>query len=224
MKNIISIFLLALCTACSNKEVSMKQTDTAPTIGLAGDTLFVREKDPFNLNGNGVFTVQALPANHQLHLRLNDTSGLVHFSYRGQAIPNNQPVIVAGEWNSLFCKADASGVFGIELTLRDELGRISSKTLVIKAAAAQRPKAALMWKADERDSESRRYYFDAGGCTQPYGKIMSYHYFINGQSVVTTAEQFQYIFHSKGSYPLSFHVTDDLGQHSDTLHQTIVVL
>jgi hypothetical protein len=224
MKYLFAIWLLAFCVACSSKETALKQTDTAPQIGLVGDTVFVREKDPLNLNGNGVFAIQALPANHQLHLQLYDSSGAVHFSYRGQSLSNNQPVVVAGEWNSLFCKVDTAGIYGIELSLRDQLGRISRKPLIIKAAAAQRPVAALQWKVDNRDITNRRYYFDAGGCAQPYGKILSYHYSIGGQNIKSATDKLTYIFHQKGVYPISFFVVDDLGQHSDTIHQNIDVL
>lgn len=224
MKKLFVLTLLAFCVACSSKETALKQTDTAPRIGLATDTVFVREKDPLNLNGNGVFSIQALPAYHQLHLQLYDSSGVIHFSYRGQSLANNQPVVVAGEWNSLFCRVDKAGIYGIEVSLRDQLGRISRKQLIIKAAAAQRPVAALQWKVDSRDITNRRYYFDAGACVQPYGKILSYHYSIGGQNIKSVTDKLTYIFHQKGSYPISFFVVDDLGQHSDTLHQTIDVL
>lgn len=224
MKQLFVLSLLAFCVACSSKETALKQTDTAPMIALAGDTIFVREKDPLNLNGNGVFTIQTLPANHQLHLQLYDSSGFVHFSYRGQSLRNNQPVIVAGEWNSLFCRVDTAGLYGIELSLRDQLGRVSRKQIIIKAAAAQRPVAALQWRVDNRDITNRRYYFDAGGCLQPYGKILSYHYSIGGQNIKSASDKLMYIFHQKGVYPISFFVVDDLGQHSDTIHQTIDVL
>lgn len=224
MKQIFVLSLLAFCVACSSKETALKQTDTAPKIGLVSDTIFVREKDALNLNGNGVFAIQALPAHHQLHLQLYDSSGDVHFSYRGQSLANNQPVIVAGEWNSLFCFVDTAGIYGIELSLKDQLGRISRKQLIIQAAAAQRPVAALQWKMDSRDITHRRYYFDAGACVQPYGKILSYHYTIGGQNIKSATDKLTYIFHQKGSYPISFFVVDDLGQHSDTLHQIIDVL
>ena len=213
-----------MLASCSSKDVSMKETDTAPRLGLSKDTVFVRERDSLNLNGNGIFTVQAIPAQHQLHLQIYDSSGQVHFSYRGLLLSNQQPVIVAGEWNSLFCRVDKAGVYGVELSLKDQLGRTSQKKLIIKAAAAQKPKAHLQWKVDERDPEKRRYYFDAGGCVQPYGKIVSYHYQIGGQLIQATTDKLQYIFHRKGNYPIRFYAVDDLGQHSDTLHQSIDVL
>ncbi|MFW2475423.1 MAG: hypothetical protein ACN4EP_00825 [Sediminibacterium sp.] len=223
MKNIFSLLLLAFCISCSNKEQSFERTPTGPQISLA-DTVYIRERDSLNLNGNGVINIQAKPSDQQLHLQLSDSSGKVHFRYRGQALLNNQPVVVAGEWNSLFCLVDHPGMYGIEVSLRDQLGRVSYKKLVIKAAAAQKPVARLLWMADERDSINRRYFFDAHGSSQPYGKILSYHYQINGQSIQVASEKMQYLFYQKGKYPLSFFVVDDLGQYSDTLHEIIDVL
>lgn len=223
MKNIYSLLLVAFCMSCSSKEVSFEQTPTGPKIGLA-DTIYIRERDSLNLNGNGVISIQAKPSDQQLHLQLSDSSGKVHFRYRGQTLLNNQPVVVAGEWNSLFCLVDDPGIYGIEVSLRDQLGRVSYKKLIIKAAAAQKPVARLLWMADERDSINRRYFFDAHGSSQPYGKILSYHYQINGQSIQVATEKMQYLFYQKGKYPLSFFVVDDLGQYSDTLHEIIDVL
>lgn len=224
MKNIFSGLLLLLTVACSNKEVSLKQTQTGPKIIFSKDTMYVREKDPFNVNGNGIFQLQALPAAHQLHLKFYDSSGQIQFSYRGQALTNDRPVIVAGEWNTVFCSVNRSGLYAIEVSLKDQLGRSIIKKLMIHAAAAQRPSAKLSWRADDRDLGGKRFYFDASGSVQPYGKILSYHYDIAGQSITSSTDQLQYIFHQKGSYPLSFFVVDDLGKHSDTLNQTIDVL
>ncbi|HCL06761.1 MAG TPA: hypothetical protein DHW64_12740 [Chitinophagaceae bacterium] len=165
-----------------------------------------------------------MPAGHQLHLRLYDSSGLIQFSYRGQTLANDQPVIVTGEWNTLFCSVSRSGLYGVEVSLKDQLGRVQTKKLMIRVASAQRPKAHLSWRADERDPGGRRYYFNASGSVQPYGKILSYRYDIAGQIVTSAADQLQYIFHQKGSYPVHFFVVDDLGQHSDTVYHLIDVL
>ncbi len=224
MKQLLSLCLWIGCLACSNKELAFQQTPTGPVLGFAKDTFYVREKDPSNINGNGILHIQTLPADRQLHLRLYDSSGQVQFRYRGQLLYNDQPVIVSGAWNELFCLVNQSGIYAIDVSLKDQLGRIQNKTLIIQAAAAQKPKASLSWKVDERDANGRRYYFDASGCYQPYGKIMSYHYLIAGQSIISNSEKFQYIFHQKGSYPISFFVKDDLGQHSDTLVQIIDIL
>ena len=223
MKNICSLLLFAFCISCSNKEMSFEQTPTGPELGFS-DTVYIRERDSLNLNGNGIIRIYTKPVDQQLHLQLADTSGKVHFSYRGEKLNNNQPVVVAGEWNSLFCKVDQAGIYGIEVSLKDQLGRVVYKKMVIKAAAAQRPVAKLLWMADERDSINRRYFFDAHGSSQLYGKIISYHYEINGQSFQVNTEKMQYQFYQKGSYPVSFFVVDDLLQHSDTLHQVIDVL
>ena len=224
MKHLFILYILLGCFACNNKEISFQQTLTGPVVSFAKDTLYVREKDPNNINGNGIFHVQTLPANRQLHLRFYDSSGQIRFSYRGQRLANDQPVIVSGEWNEIFCTVDRSGLYAVDVSLKDQIGRVHTRKLMIHAASAQRPKALLTWKVDERDPEARRYYFDAGGCQQPFGKIVSYHYFISGQSIISNADKLKYIFHQKGSYPISFYEKDDLGQHSDTLHSIIDVL
>lgn len=224
MKNIFILSIVLGCFACNNKEVSFQQTPTGPVLGFSKDTLYVREKDPNNINGNGIFHLQTLPAGRQLHLRLFDSSGQVRFSYRGQVLANDQPVIVTGEWNEIFCTVHQSGLYAVNVSLKDQLGRVQTKKLMIQAAAAQRPKASLSWKVDERDPAARRYYFDASRCQQPYGKILFYYYQIAGQPILSTTDKLQYIFHQKGSYPISFYVVDDLGQHSDTLQQIIDVL
>lgn len=224
MKNIFILFVVLCSFACNNKEVSFQQTPTGPILGFSKDTLYVREKDPNNINGNGIFQLQTLPAGRQLHLRFYDSSAQIRFSYRGQVLANDQPVIVTGEWNEIFCTVDRSGLYAVDVSLKDQIGRVHTKKLMIQAAAAQRPKASLTWKVDERDLAARRYYFDAGGCIQPYGKILSYHYQIAGQPIISSTDKLQYIFHQKGAYTISFYVVDDLGQHSDTLQQIIDVL
>lgn len=224
MKHLFILSLILGSFACNNKGISFQQTPTGPVVSFAKDTLYVREKDPNNINGNGIFHVQTLPANRQLHLRFYDSSGQIRFSYRGQRLANDQPVIVSGEWNEIFCTVDRSGLYAVDVSLKDQIGRVLTRKLMIHAASAQRPKALLTWKVDERDPEARRYYFDAGGCQQPFGKILSYHYSISGQNIISSSDRLQYIFHQKGSYPISFYVKDDLGQHSDTLHSIIDVL
>lgn len=224
MKLLFILSLILGSFACNNKDISFQQTSTGPFVSFAKDTLYVREKDPNNINGNGIFHVQTLPANHQLHLRFYDSSGQIRFSYRGQRLANDQPVIVTGEWNEIFCTVDQSGLYAVDVSLKDQLGRVQTKKLMVLAASAQRPKASLSWKVDERDPTASRYYFDAGGCQQPLGKIVSYHYYISGQNIISNVDKLQYIFHQKGSYPISFYVKDDLGQHSDTLHSIIDVL
>ncbi len=224
MKHLFILSLILGSFACNNKDISFQQTPTGPVVSFAKDTLYVREKDPNNINGNGIFHVQTLPANRQLHLRFYDSSGQIRFSYRGQRLANDQPVIVTGEWNEIFCTVDQSGLYAVDVSLKDQIGRVHTRKLMIHAASAQRPKALLTWKVDERDPEARRYYFDAGGCQQPFGKILSYHYSISGQNIISSSDRLQYIFHQKGSYPISFYVKDDLGQHSDTLHSIIDVL
>jgi hypothetical protein len=224
MKHLFILYFILGCFACNNKEISLQQTPTGPVVSFAKDTLYVREKDPNNIHGNGIFHVQTLPAGRQLHLRFYDSSGQIRFSYRGQALANDQPVIVSGEWNEIFCTVNRAGLYAVTVSLKDQIGRVHTKQLMIQAAAAQRPKASLTWKVDERDPAARRYYFDAGGCLQPFGKIISYHYSISGQNILSSSDKLQYIFHQKGSYPISFYVKDDLGQHSDTLHSIIDVL
>jgi hypothetical protein len=224
MKTFFSILLFLFVIACSSKETAFRETPSGPQLQFPKDTLYLREKDPNNLNGNGIFLLQALPAGPQLHIRLYDSSGHVQFNYRGQTLANDQPVVVAGEWNSLFCVTDTAGVFGIDVSLMDQLGRVQYKSFVVQSAAAQRPKAGLSWRPDFRDPDGRRYYFDASSSHQPYGKIMQYCMFIGTNRIISSADQFLYNFHQKGTYPILFYAIDDLGQFSDTIQTHIEIL
>lgn len=225
MKTIASILILFfIIKGCTQKEVAMRDQTKGPELHLASDTLRMRERDYLNLNNLGVIWLQTIPAKEQLHLELHDTSGRVQFYYRGQRIFAQQPFLVAAEWNSLFCTVDTPGVYAIEIDLIDKIGRSVTKKLILQVANAIRPTAHLTWMRDLRDTTQSRYYFNASGSEQPYGKLLSYHYRINQQDIVSSTDRLLYIFHQSGQQSIRFYVVDDLGQHSDTLHYSIQVL
>lgn len=224
MKIFISIVLLFfILKGCTQKEVAMRDQTKGPELNLAADTVRLRERDYLNLNNQGIIWLQTLPAKQQLHIELHDTSGRVQFYYRGQPLFAQQPFLVASEWNSLFCSVDTPGIYAIDIDLIDQLGRVATKKLVLQVAHAIRPTAHLNWMRDLRDTTRSRYYFDASGSVQPYGKLVSYHYRINQQDIVSSTDRLLYIFHQAGQHPIRFYVVDDLGQHSDTLHYSIQV-
>lgn len=224
MKFIVSIIILFfILKGCTQKEVALRDQTQGPTLNLAADTVRLRERDYLNLNNQGIIWLQTLPAKQQLHIELHDTSGRVQFYYRGQRLFAQQPFLVASEWNSLFCSVDTPGIYAIDIDLIDQLGRTVTKKLILQVDHAVRPTAKLNWMRDLRDSTRSRYYFDASGSSQPYGKLVSYHYRINQQDIVSSADRLLYIFHQAGQHSIRFYVVDDLGQHSDTLHYSIQV-
>lgn len=224
MKIVASLILFFfILKGCTQKEVALREQTKGPELNLISDTIRLRERDYLNLNNQGAIWMQTLPAKEQLHIELHDTSGRVQFYYRGQRLYAQQPFLVAGEWNSLFCSVDTPGIYAIDIDLIDKLGRSVSKKLVLQVNNAIKPTAHLSWMRDLRDSTRRRYYFDAGGSVQPYGKLVSYHYRINQQDIVSSTDRLLYIFHQSGIHPIRFYVVDDLGQHSDTLHYSIQV-
>lgn len=224
MKIIASLILLFfILKGCTQKEVALRDQTKGPELHLASDTVRMRERDYLNLNNQGIIWLQTLPASKQLHIELHDTSGRVQFYYRGQRLFAQQPFLVAGEWNTLFCSVDSPGIYAVDVDLIDQLGRTVSRQQILQVDHAVRPSAHLSWKRDLRDTTRSRYYFDASSSTQPYGKLVSYHYRINQQDIVSSTDRLLYIFHQAGQHPISFYVVDDLGQHSDTLHYSIQV-
>ena len=224
MKIVASLILFFfILKGCTQKEVALREQTKGHELNLISDTILLRERDYLNLNNQGVIWMQTLPAKEQLHIELHDTSGRVQFYYRGQRLYAQQPFLVAGEWNSLFCSVDTPGIYAIDIDLIDKLGRSVSKKLILQVNNAIKPSAHLSWMRDLRDSTRSRYYFDAGGSVQPYGKLVSYHYRINQQDIVSSTDRLLYVFHQSGHQAIRFYVVDDLGQHSDTLHYSIQV-
>lgn len=218
------IYLLVLLAGCSDKYASLVQSATPPVLSFGSDTLCIREKDPTNVNGTGkgVLTIHCSPAGHQFNLSFSDTSGRLHFVYRGNALADSKPFVVTDDDNSLYCFADTAGLYAVDFTLTDQLGKTTTRPLIVRCSPGLKPVAALSWEQVELDKGNWQYYFNASGSSQPFGAILSYHYLIDGDPVVISRSLLKYVFHTAGQHALSFFVVDDLNLSSDTLYYSIL--
>lgn len=223
MKRFLAFFLLL--SACSDKHDMIIANTQNADLHFSKDTVFVREKDYTNINntGNGIFLVYASPAEHQLNLQYTEPSGKVHFSYRGQLLSDSKPFVVAADSSGLFCSVDTPGVYHVDFYLTDQLGRTVTKQLIVQCATGVKPVADLQYEQVAVNGDNYLYYFSAAGCRQPYGAIVSYNYFINGDTIRINRPLLKYYFHQSGSQQVAFFVTDDLGQSSDTLNYSIQI-
>ncbi len=223
MKSLMAILFFLLLFSCNKKQEQMGAGET--NFRFSKDTVFVREKDYFNVNqtNNGLFSIFSQPAEHQLNMSYNEPSGRVRFYYRGVPLVDGQPFVVAADSSALFCAADTAGVYTADFYLTDRLGRVLQRQLVVKCMASPKPVAGLVYKPLEKSPDNFLYYFIAGSSKQPYGAIVSYHFLINGQQQITSTPYLQWYFHDRGQQEVFFHVIDDLGVSSDTLHYSILV-
>lgn len=224
MKNLIIFFLLF--ASCSDKYASLYQSAPAPALSFSKDTITIRERDYTNVNASnhGIFFLQSQSSGHQLNIQYNETSGKVHFAYRGNFLKESQPIIIAGDITSLFCSCDEPGIYSVYFFLTDQLGKSTSRELIIHCLANQTAKAALNSRLiDSSQTDNWVYRLDASGCYKPDGLIRSYHYSINDQPILTTNPLMDWTFHKRGEQTISLFVLDDLDQASDTLHQKIFI-
>lgn len=217
--------ILLLATSCNDKYKSIAGSAPKPGLAFNKDTLRIREKDYININStnNGKLSLYFGNSVHQLNLQFSDTSGKVHFLYRGSEVISGQPLVVTDSLN-LFCAADTAGIYPIDFYLTDQLGKTVTKTLWIKCSANQRPKAELFYYLlDGSQAQSWLYRTDGSLSSDSDGVIVQYHYAINGQVINTNHWLLDYTFHAVGIHDVSLYVTDDLGLHSDTLNKQINV-
>lgn len=214
-----------LLAACSKKGELVPEGAGAADLHFSKDTVRVREKDYTNINhtGSGMVMVYAAPSVHQLNLSYSEPSGKVHFSYRGMRLTDSRPFVVAADSSGLFCSVDEPGVYRVDFYLTDQLGRVVNKTLVVSCAQGPKPVAALQVAAAGETTDNWLYYFNALQSQQPYGAIFSYCYLINGQAATVTSPLLKWYFHQPGRQEIFFHVVDDLGISSDTLHYSILI-
>lgn len=227
MRNLIFIFtlFLAALAGCSDKYNSLAESAPPPGLTFERDTLYIREKDPTNINasGKGILNIYCMPAGHQFNLSFTDTSGKLHFVYRGDALRDSEPFVVTDDPNTLYVYADTAGAYAVDFYLTDQLGKTTSRKLMIYSGPAQVPIAMLDWRQVSSDSTNYEYFFDASLSTQVQGSIMRYHYDIDGSPIEVTQPYLRYFFHSVGLHTVAFYVTDDLGQTSSTITYTIDV-
>ncbi len=222
MKTLFAILLL-FC-ACSDKYISLYQAAPAPVLYFNADTIRVREKDYLNINGTGKLWLHSTPATQQMNIEYSDTSGKVHFWYRGVLLTESRRVIVANDSTALFVSCDEPGIYAVDFYLTDQLGKTTSNQLIIKCAANQKIKTLLVAKfLDSAVLNNYNYLFDASGCVKPDGKIMSYHFTINGVTMQTVQPVFYWTFHSRGEQVVLLYAIDDLNEVSDTTTLKIMI-
>jgi hypothetical protein len=225
MKNFLWICLILFFCSCSNKYESVLNSAPKPSILFNKDTLRIREKDYTNINrtDNGTLTLYCPNAGHQLNIVLSDTSGKVHFFYRGGRIQNGQPLI-AMDSVQLFATCDTAGIYPVDFLLTDQLGRIDQRTLVVKCAPNQKANPSFFYVAEPNEQQqSWSYLFEGSISNDPDGSIVSYTYSINGQLISTNQPSLHFTFHAKGEHTIGLFVIDDLGLHSDTLYKKLII-
>lgn len=222
MKNQLFICLLLLLASCSDKDKAIDGAAAPPALHF-DDTLYIREKDPLNINqsGKGVLFLYCTPIGHQFNLSFSDTSGRLHFIYRGAELKDSKPFVVTENSNQVFCYADRPGVYAVDFYLTDQLGRTTTKQMMVKCAAQGKPHADYSWKTEDRGNDNWLCTFDASPSKQPFGQVMTYHYLFEKDTVQTAQPLMHYFIHGRGVYNVGFYVTDDLGINSDTLYRSI---
>ncbi len=210
--------------SCSDKYAAMYRLAPGPTLYFNTDTITVRERDFLNINAGGVLWLFSTPASHQMNVQYSDTSGgKVHFKYRGSLLVDSRPVIVAGDSTGLFVSCDLPGIYSIDLYLTDQLGKTTSRQLIINCTADLQIKTSLTAKLiDSSIVDNWAYQFDAP-CYKPDGQIVAYHFTVNGNEMHTNVPYFFWTFHTRGEQTVSVYATDDLLKLSDTTTIKILI-
>lgn len=218
------LILLMLLFSCSDKYDSLYRSAPGPNLYFSSDTISVREKDFLNINGTGKLWLHSTPATHQMNIEYSDTSGKVHFMYRGVLLTDSRRVIVANDSTGLFVSCDEPGIYSVDFYLTDQLGKTTSNQLIIDCKANQKIKSSLVAVfVDSVQVDNWNYKFDATGCVKNDGKIIAYHFIINGNEMHTVQPIFYWTFHSRGEQTVSLYATDDLLQLSDTTTIKIMI-
>lgn len=225
MKRQIAFAILVILGACSDKYESLYMSAPPPGLSFNKDSVRVREKDYTNINhsDNGRVVFYCSSPNTDLNLQLSDTSGKVHILYRGEDVMNKGPLPVIDSV-VVFCTGDTAGLYSVDCLLTDKLGKVSEKQMIVKCFANQPAKASFFFiPLDNNQLQNWPYVFDASLSHKDNGVIVSYHYSINGQPIVTNTSTMNYIFHARGTHDIGLFVTDDLGLNSDTVHHQLII-
>jgi hypothetical protein len=222
----ISVLLLIVLSACSDKYDSLVALAPAPRLSFDRDTVVIRERDSFHVARllNPFVRVYSVPSPPQMHVQYYDSSGRVHFSYRGVQMEEGKAIIVAGDSTLLFCSCDTAGMYPVDFYLTDHLGKTDSKKLFINCVSNERPVADL--KASMVDSSihnSWEFRFDASGSRKLHGLITGYYFNINAIPIFSPSPILGYTFHVRGEHNVSVYVTDDLWVNSDTITKKILI-
>lgn len=225
MKKLNYLILVCLLFAsCSDKYDSLIHTAPGPLLVLSADTIHVREKDYNNLNSTGVLWMHTIPAAKQFNITYSDTSGKVHFMYRGSLLKDSWPVIVAGDSTGIFVSCDDPGIYAVEFFLTDQLGRSTSRELIVACERNKPPIANLAVQfVDSTQMDNWMYKLDASGSSKPDGIIKEYHFSVNGTMIISTQPSMIWTFHERGMQKIELFVVDDLDEPSDTITQFIMI-
>lgn len=222
---IVTYLVCLLLISCNKKYDSLYHNAPGPALRFNRDTMILREKNQTNIlrNEAGKLVVYCGEVAHQLNLQLGDPGGKVHFVYRGiEILPTDfLPVI---DSVLLFVYADTAGLFPVDCYLTDQLGKINKKTLFVLSFPNQKP-VADFFSVLTNDSHPQKwaFWFDGSNSSDPDGKIVEYHYSVNGQPINVNQPACSWVFHAKGVHDIGLYVTDDLGLSSDTIQHQITI-
>jgi hypothetical protein len=219
---------MLVLSACSDKYKSLYDAAPVPMLEFnkLHDSMYIREKDPANITGwgNPFLWMHSVPALQQMNIQYSDTSGKVHFVYRGVLMEDSKPIIVAGDSTSMFCHCDTAGIYAVDFYLTDQLGKVSSRTLYVNCLANDKAKADLyMDFIDSSQIDNWSYRLDATKTEKLYGRIMGYYFSVDGVDLFSPTAVGHWVFHTRGEHTISLYVIDDLGLHSDTVTQKITI-
>ena len=228
MKTYLFLLWILLVAACSDKYKSLYDAAPVPVLSFnkLHDTMTIREKDPGNVTGwvNPFLWMHSVPSLHQMNIQYSDTSGKVHFVYRGVLMEDSKPIIVAGDSTSMFCYCDTAGVYAVDFYLTDQLGKVSSHSLIVNCLANDKAIPDLYLEfVDSSQVDNWYYRFDATKTQKLYGRITGYYFNVNSQPLFSATAVANWIFHLRGEQTVSLYVTDDLGLRSDTITKKIMI-
>ncbi len=226
MKTHYLFFILSIALlSCSDKHDALYVTAKNPEFGFSRDTLSIREKDPDNINntGKGMLTLFSGNASQQLNIQYSDTSNHLQIRFNGDIIQAGQPILVSDS-TKLFVSCDIPGVYSVDFVLTDQLGKQTTKTLLVECLPNQQPTAEVYFSFFASNGlESWVYSFNGGLSRDDDGMILHYHYLIDGISVLTNSTLIEYTLHTPGDHAIALYVTDDLGVNSDTIHRVLTI-
>ena len=228
MKTYLFLIWIIVVAACSDKYKSLYDAAPVPTLAFnkLHDSMYIREKDAANITGwiNPILWMHATPSMQQMNIQYSETSGRVHFVYRGVLMEDSKPIIVAGDSTSMFCYCDTAGVYSVDFYLTDQLGKVTSRSLYVNCLANDKAKADLyMDFIDSSLTNNWSYRLDATKTEKKYGKIFGYYFSVDGVSLFSPTAVGHWVFHSRGEHTASLYVIDDLGLRSDTITKKILI-
>jgi hypothetical protein len=219
-------FLLSLFTSCSDKYKSLYALAEPPRLAFNKDSISIREKDYTGIIGwvNPILWMHSIPSLQQLNIQYSDTSGKIHFTYRGVPMQDSKPIIVAGDSTSLYCSCDTSGVYRIDFILTDQLGKLSLRPLIVNCLGNDKAVPDLYLDfVDSSEVGNWRYRLDATKTEKKYGRITGYYFTINGQEMFSRTAVLDWVFHARGVQNVSLYVVDDLGLRSEMIKQKLLI-